>query len=297
MDIDKLYLQLLQMGRPLDAIRVLYQKRQVSTDVLFSVLSAFQNKDGGFGHGMEPDCTNPESSPISSWSATEVLFETNLHRKHLPLTNQLEFYLAKIFDETDGKFWLTQPSNNEYPCAPWWKHQNPPWVSEFNPSAALTGFLYVRTKDQKYSEWIDRLMQSYMKTENLEMHDLVCVVRLYEYLQSDDDERSTDGSFVDKLLRDVEAACHEFDQDDTYRATPSQFFKRFSHPLAKKCTDLLDRQANLFRRQLQQGQWIDITWSWGEDSPAFSKARWAWQSQLTFTALEWISKQEGDTYD
>ena len=297
MDTDKFYQMILRQGRPLDAAIVLYQNKQVSVDALFSILATYQNQDGGFAYGIEPDCSNPNSSPISSWSATEILFETNLHRKHLPLTSRLETYLSNIFDETGGEFWLTQPSNNDYPCAPWWKHQDPPWRSEFNPSAALTGFLFVNTEEQKYSEHINQLIERYLGHEHMEMHDLVCVTRLYEYLHEENDLRSKSEDFVDKLQKDIEAACFGFDQDTAYRATPSQFFKRFNHPLASRCSDLINRQADVFRLKLMSNSWVDILWSWGQESEAFSKAKWAWQSQLTLAAIHWISKLEGNTYD
>ena len=41
-------------------------------DVLTS-LAAYQNEDGGFGHALEPDCWNPDSSPIQTWVAAEII--------------------------------------------------------------------------------------------------------------------------------------------------------------------------------------------------------------------------------
>lgn len=40
-----------------------------------AVLVAYQNEDGEFGHGLEADSWNSESSPIQTWCATEILRE------------------------------------------------------------------------------------------------------------------------------------------------------------------------------------------------------------------------------
>ena len=36
-------------------------------------LSIYQNRDGGFGHGLEPDSLNPYSSPLQTAEALKIL--------------------------------------------------------------------------------------------------------------------------------------------------------------------------------------------------------------------------------
>ena len=43
-----------------------------------AALKAFQNEDGGFGHALEPDCFNPNSSPIQTWKAIVHLEEIGI---------------------------------------------------------------------------------------------------------------------------------------------------------------------------------------------------------------------------
>lgn len=42
--------------------------------VLFE-LKMYQNKDGGFGNGIEPDFLLPKSSPMATWAAGQILME------------------------------------------------------------------------------------------------------------------------------------------------------------------------------------------------------------------------------
>ena len=41
-------------------------------DVAFA-LTIYQNRDGGFGHGLEPDSLNPYSSPLQTAEALKIL--------------------------------------------------------------------------------------------------------------------------------------------------------------------------------------------------------------------------------
>lgn len=47
---------------------------QFIQDVL-AALAVYQNEDGGFGRALEPDCWNPDSSPVQTWTATEIINE------------------------------------------------------------------------------------------------------------------------------------------------------------------------------------------------------------------------------
>ena len=39
-----------------------------SQEEAIAALAMYQNDDGGFGHGLEPDCANPASSPATTYS-------------------------------------------------------------------------------------------------------------------------------------------------------------------------------------------------------------------------------------
>ena len=36
-------------------------------------LLAYQNEDGGFGNALEPDCWNPGSTPVATWTAIKYM--------------------------------------------------------------------------------------------------------------------------------------------------------------------------------------------------------------------------------
>jgi len=99
-------------------------------DVL-SVLACYQNEDGGFGHALEANCWNPNSSPYVTSFAIRILGGLYGHtytfadRNH-PVLRGILNYLASGAHATETG-WLgiaDIPSNNEYSHAPWF-HYNP----------------------------------------------------------------------------------------------------------------------------------------------------------------------------
>lgn len=91
-------------ARPLDLARWQYHFENGSKEAVINALSCYQNEDGGFGHALEPDAWNPNSSPIQTWCATEILREINFTDNTHPLINGLLKYLASGRD-FEGKLW------------------------------------------------------------------------------------------------------------------------------------------------------------------------------------------------
>ena len=59
----------LRNGRPLEWARWQAMFEGGSQNQAAEVLRGYQNADGGFGWGLEPDCMNPQSSPYQTGSA------------------------------------------------------------------------------------------------------------------------------------------------------------------------------------------------------------------------------------
>ncbi len=72
-------------ARPIDLARWQYHFETGNKEVVLNVLSNYQNMDGGFGHALEADAWNPNSSPIQTWCATEVLREIEFADKNHPI--------------------------------------------------------------------------------------------------------------------------------------------------------------------------------------------------------------------
>lgn len=85
-------------ARPLDIARWKYQFENGEREEVITALSAYQNEDGGFAHALEPDCWNPNSAPIQTWVATEIIRDIKLEDKNYPLIKGILRYLAYKMD-------------------------------------------------------------------------------------------------------------------------------------------------------------------------------------------------------
>ncbi|MGN0675876.1 MAG: hypothetical protein ACI4KG_08980, partial [Oscillospiraceae bacterium] len=110
-------------ARPLDLARWQYHFENGSKESVLHALSFYQNGDGGFGHGLEPDFLNPNSTPMATWTATEILSEIQLNDKNHPIVAGILHYLESGADfDTEHNQWMnTVPTNNDYPHAVWWE--------------------------------------------------------------------------------------------------------------------------------------------------------------------------------
>jgi hypothetical protein len=91
-------------ARPLDIVRWKYLFENGSKEDVLTALIAYQNEDGGFGNALEPDCWNPNSSPMQTWVATEIIKEINLKDKNHPIIQGILNYLSSR-EGFDGHTW------------------------------------------------------------------------------------------------------------------------------------------------------------------------------------------------
>ena len=129
-------------ARPLDLARWQYHFENGSREAVLGALAAYQNPDGGFAHALEADSFNPHSCPIQTSTAVVLLREIGLNDPEHPIIQGILRYLASgaDFDQAHRQWLNTVPSNNDYPCAIWWKHGDKGSPFKYNPTAALAGF-------------------------------------------------------------------------------------------------------------------------------------------------------------
>ena len=140
-DFDAIRRWMHRNARPLDLARWQYHFESGSAEAVLQSLSAYQNEDGGFGHGLEADCWNPASAPMQTWAAACILRELNAPKEH-PIVAGILRYLAVAhilwMDCGRARFHRTTIS----PHAPWWtftERSGEDWG--YNPTASLAGFV------------------------------------------------------------------------------------------------------------------------------------------------------------
>ncbi|MFW9823989.1 MAG: hypothetical protein ACFFE4_13680 [Candidatus Thorarchaeota archaeon] len=104
-------------GRLLERKLFSYFFESGSIDEVIKALVAYQNSDGGFGNGIEPDILCPDSSPIGAETAMHYL--DILDYIDNEITDNL---LNWIINEQNEEGYINHPPKNmkNYPFQKWW---------------------------------------------------------------------------------------------------------------------------------------------------------------------------------
>lgn len=281
-------------ARPLDLARWRYHFENGSREDVLTALAAYQNEDGGFGHALEDDCWNPNSSPIQTWSATKYLREIDfLEKEHPVVTGIINFLSSGLY--FNGHFWCNSiPSNNDFPHASWWAaDENYMTENNYNPTASLAGFcLLCADPASPFRPIALRVAQeavdAYMADGEPEMHRLSCYLELAADLKRANRCDIVDYSaFAAKLKHDVNITIDRHPEiwNTEYVCKPSRFIDGPNSPFYPGNETLVQCECELIERtQLDDGSWA-ITWEWDSYPEEYAiSANW-WKSNFILENL------------
>ena len=110
-------------ARPLDYTKWKYLFEDGSCDDFLRVLSGYQNEDGGFGHNIECNNWNPNSSPYTVCIALDYLDTTGDYESDIKskiIVGIVQYLSSGAYLLDDG--WVGMqgiPSNNDFAHMPW----------------------------------------------------------------------------------------------------------------------------------------------------------------------------------
>ncbi len=288
-EFDRIQGWLHRSARPLDFARWRFHFEERRKDDVVKALAAYQNPDGGFGHALEPDSWNPDSSPLQTSQAVSILDELGFEDAEHPVVQGMLRYLHSGCDRgTDGRWRLTVPSNDLHPCAPWWNTtSDSPERSAFNPSALLVGFL-LRFDDcttdeyQKTVDFARRLVDEFVHGAPLDFHPLECMIRLLDAV--DEAERKDDVAWEAAAALAHRRADELVERDPAkwtgYTCRPSWFVRSSDSTFLAGNEAVLEQELDyLLSTRNKEGVW-DIPWTWGAFPNEFAISEKWWKADL-----------------
>lgn len=297
---EKARLFIYRNARPLDLARWQYHFENGSKEAVLNALSYYQNEDGGFGHALEADAWNPYSSPIQTWTATEILREIKFTDTTHPIVKGILKYLESGQD-FDGELWYNEIiSNNDYPHAPWWgcKADN---ADSYNPTACLAGFIIrFAEKDSILYKLGCRIARESLAADSKkglsnDMHSVNLYIRLMEYCKETGEEDIIDISKLEKRLKELlprTITQNTTEWETSYVCKPSRFFNSKDSIFYADNEDIAEYECDfIIKNQNEDGSW-DIPWCWGNyaDEWAISK-RW-WQGNGILVNMLYLKGME-----
>lgn len=280
-----------EQARPLEkALFAYYFERGSRTNVL-AALVPYQNPDGGFGHGLEPDLRTAASSVIATITALDVMRRVRADEDTPGLPAALA-YLVDAYDVERERWPIVPPEVEDAPHAPWWTYEDSEenfrgfWA---NPRAAVVAYLqqFHRLAPSPFLEGarqavVDDLMRY---AQHMEMHDFLSFLTL---LETPSLPREAHESVLDKLRRALpQSAVLDPAQWDGYGMRPLDAVYMPKSPLAGVIDDDI-LAANLDHEiacQESDGSWAP-NWSWDFiDADAWAAAEREWRGVLTLRKL------------
>lgn len=272
-------------GRTLDRALFANIFQHGSTTAVLQELAAYQNADGGFGHGLEPDIRTPASSPLATTVAFGLLRRLHAAADH-PLVRTGTGYYLSTYDAAGLRWPMAFADVEDAPHAPWWTFGD--LERNFagfglNPTAAVLGHLY------DYPDYVPAgvrkalfaavLQRAQSRPGAMEMHDLLCLIELADGRSLAPEQRAAIAAEVERALPAL--LLQDPAQWDGYGIKPLDIAPapgaRFAGCVAR---DLVEQQLDHWiATQQSDGAW-PIPWSWAEiDASAWAQAQRDWQGQ------------------
>lgn len=283
-------------ARAVDLARWQYHFEGGSQSKVIEALSVYQNADGGFGHALEADSWNPNSSPIQTWVAVEILREINIEPGHKMIKNILR-YLDSGQDFDHNRWFNVVKSNDEYPGAQWWTFGDGQCNLTYNPTASLAGFCLLyseKTSDlYKKAETIttEAIADFLSKDICSDMHVVCCYSQLLEYIEkaavSDDFETDNLRNKLQQLVKDlIEKDTQKWSTE--YVCKPSQFINSKQSIYFKENENICHYEwRHIQESRNQEGVW-DITWYWEKYEEEFSISKNWWKGNLVIINMLYL---------
>lgn len=172
---------ILEFGTNLQRERLLFHFPQNDNNPgsnanVLAALSHYQNEDGGFGHGLEADLRTKQSTVISTTLGLQILDQVGAMSSDI--ANRALEYLGSTYKH--GTWQPIHEGANDAPHAPWWKFDGERPGFQANPTAEILKYLILnRSMPGEITALMTQAIE-HITEEPLEMHELLCFVRLYE---------------------------------------------------------------------------------------------------------------------
>jgi hypothetical protein len=281
-------------ARPLEKALYAFYFEEGSKEAVYQALETYQNSDGGFGHGIEPDFLLPDSSPMATSVGHQILRDLKTPETH-PMVQASMHYLLKNLD-MNNLIWQNRPKSvNDYHHTPWWhveenmKELGYIKQNAFNPTAELVGYFweYQTFMPKELLMTITNTTLKRLAESDYEMHDMLCVQRLAERLPKNLQEQVIPilKAYLSKHLLTSNEEWHG------YGVTPLTFIESKDSLAASYIEkSLIESNLDFLIENQIEGIWYP---TWPEEvyeAEHLAIAKPAWQGILTLKNLR-IMKQ------
>lgn len=283
-------------ARPLDLARFQYHFENGDKETVMNVLSFYQNADGGCGHAIEADYWNPNSSPMHTSVACEIIKEINYKDKENPVIKGILSYLDSGKDFNGTGWNLLIESNNDYPHAPWWETESES-VSHtvYNGTVQLAGFI-IRYADRDSNLFqlglriIKEAIDEFIKNGLRDMHTCGSYIHMAQFIAQTDAIDLVDYETLHSKLHETvnKLLVKDTTKWGGYVCKPSNFMNTKKSVFYDANKELAEYECEyIINTQLEDGSW-NITWSWDKYPDEWPISKNWWKGHLIIQNLLYL---------
>lgn len=272
-------------ARPLDIQLHNLHFHNGPAEAVLTELAAFQNDDGGFGHGIEPDFRTAASSPMATSVGLQYCTAVNTPADHPIVQNAIQYLLATY--NAEHRYWPSTYKNvNDAPHAFWWhvSELTPPTEEQWpNVSAELVGYIHHYRQlvpEPFYKQVMTRALENLRSTDTLApLYNVLCwqrtAVLTHPPLQTE---------IVEKIKRSF-AHMQPITQETLSEIRIYWLANRPTAVLAQQYPEVVKQLLNEeIAKQADDGGWWP-TWHWGQYEDVWPIAEKEWAGKITVEAL------------
>ncbi|MCX8130287.1 MAG: hypothetical protein N3I35_09335 [Clostridia bacterium] len=266
-------------ARPIELAIWQFYFENGSKEAVLSALSFYQNDDGGFGHALEADSWNPNSSPYTTLKAINILKEIDFNDKQHPMMQGIFKYLESNVYCSENGWYFNIPSNDDYAHAPWWTYNVEDNAFEgIGVTAGIISFIFLNA-DKNSEIFSKALTLSDAIIGKLNTADKYGEMGIGGYcVLLDAIEQAGLTTYFDHkfLAEKVKELVYDSIERDTskwihYSRRPSDYIYSPESIFYKDNEDILTKELDyLIDTRPQNGVW-NITWSWFENNEKYAK--------------------------
>lgn len=261
----------------------------------FESIEFYQNTDGGFGNGIEPDFRLKESSPMATSIGLRYLRELEDRTDVRQSIQKAVVYLEKTYNK-ERKGWFSVPKSvNLAPHAPWWNYDEEIEMTVIdrswgNPSAEIIAYLYRYRgylKIINIKELVELAITKLESKSNFESeHEIYCYLKLYKEVTEVDKLRIEHKikQAVNQLVKLDKNKWHE------YVPRPLDFVKAPDHNKFGLKDEKIQEQLDFLIDELENHGCIKPPWGDSFYDGDLNIAYEEWIGKLTLRSLRRLSR-------
>lgn len=291
-------------GRDIEIAKFNYHFNNGSKEDVVLALSIYQNRDGGFGHGLEPDSLNPYSSPLQTSEALKILKHVGYDSSNLDdistyMVNRALHYIY-YYCLKDGKINPNVPTNNDYPHASWWEYDENFFETwRYNPTAVLVALtLHFTNEDNKYYkkayELVPTIIESFMSDtkENVDKHYVNNMLEMYHVITTkkifteyhEDLRKNIDQRIEDLITKNPE-------EWKVYGSNqPIELIQLDVFLNTEERKELMEKNLDYLLDSRNENGLFEVTWNWGNDYEEFELQKFKWAGLILVNNLIFFKK-------